>query len=229
MKCSTKYVVALYNCLVSLPLIWAKNLGSIDSSCSTETYCSGAIHAWMALSVFLWCNMGACSWLCRIIICIWVALRWLDSWVLYLTGIKSWYCWRVIVPACDAISWVMLGGVMLSGVLYQTQWLVWAPEVSLVPCTISRRVSPHLFYPYCCWVKLGLTHPFCTDKLCAVPSSRCADPIIDGGGPSWKWPWIVPVSSLVAVKGAFILKIGHICFSPCGEFVIDLPSPMLWA
>ena len=40
-------------------------------------------------------------------------------------------------PRFDAILEVMLGGVLLPGVLDQTQWSVWDPEVSPASCPLS--------------------------------------------------------------------------------------------
>ena len=95
------------------------------------------------LPVFTWWNMVAWSWVHRWIIQIWMASRWIASWILSLTGIRYWSCLRVSVPACDDILLILFGGVILPGVLDQIQWRVWDPEVSTESCPQSWWGSPH--------------------------------------------------------------------------------------
>ena len=72
-------------------------------------HCLGAVIFIWHLLVFHCCAMGAWLWLRRCILHIWVASSWIASWWLYLTGLRYWYCWRVIVPAYDSILRVLLG------------------------------------------------------------------------------------------------------------------------
>ena len=112
------------------------------------------------LPVFLWYAMGACLWIYICILHIRVASRWLDSWSLSLTGIRSWSWWRVSVPACDDILVNLLGSVLLPEVIYQTQWHVWAPKPSMDPCPLSQWGSTRWLFYSRCWMWLGLLHPF---------------------------------------------------------------------
>ena len=142
------------------------------------------------LPVFPWSAIGTWSWLHRFVLRIRVASRWLASWGLYLTGLRSWSWWWIILPACDAILGVPLGGVLMTGVLDQTQWHFWSHDFSPESCSLSRWCYPHLFSPYCCWVWLGLPHPRRLYKWHMVPGIRRADTILDGRGPPLWWPQI---------------------------------------
>ena len=142
------------------------------------------------LTVLPWCTMGDWSWLRRCILNILVSSSWLASWGLSLTGLISWSLLRVSVPAFDDILGVPIGSFLLPGVLDLTQWCVWDSEVSPASCQKIWWCSPYWFSPSCCWVRLWLPHPHCLEEWRAVRAIRRVDTILDGGGPSWWWPWI---------------------------------------
>ena len=185
MEWSTKTVADMYQWLVSMHLSWDMNLGSSDSSWSTNIYCPGAVIDWMAFYCLHWWATGTWSCLSRCILRILVAPRWLASWGLTPPGIIPWSWWRVILLACDTILGVLIGSVLLTGVLDWNQLRVWDPKVSMKSCTLSWWRSRHWFSPSSFWVWLGLLHPCCLEEWHVVSGNICADPILDGG----VWPW----------------------------------------
>ena len=140
--------------------------------------------------VLLSCSMGAYLWISKSILCIWVALSWLASWLLSLTGIRYWSCWRVSFPSCYAILGGLLEGVLPTGVIDRNQWRFWYPDISPESCQLSRWGSPCWFSPSRLWVRLGRPYPDCLDKLCTVPGRRNSDIILDGGVPRQWLSWI---------------------------------------